>query len=256
MRNERDDAVGRLAGSFGFEEIDPADKSSKVRSVFDNVANRYDLMNDMMSGGIHRLWKEAVLDWLAPQPGRRYLDLAGGTGDIADRLLNRIDGQADVVLADINVAMLRVGRDRAIDQGWYSSIDWVAADAESLPFASSSFDACTMAFGIRNVTNIDRALIEIRRVLRPGGRFLCLEFSKVNLPILNRFYDNYSFHVLPILGRIVAGDSASYKYLAESIRQFPDQNRFAAVMREAGFEQVRYRNMSGGIAAVHSGWRL
>lgn len=201
MSERRDEAVSGLAGSFGFEDIDPTEKSSKVRSVFDSVASRYDLMNDLMSAGVHRLWKEAMLDWMAPRAGHRYLDLAGGTGDIAQRLLDRVEGQAQMVLADINFSMLDIGRDRALDRGWYGSIDWVAADAEALPFPSSSFDACTIAFGIRNVTNIDHALMEVRRVLRPGGRFLCLEFSKVVLPVLAKVYDRYSFSVLPALGR-------------------------------------------------------
>ena len=256
MTREQDPAVSDLAGSFGYEPIDPAEKSTRVRSVFDRVARRYDLMNDLMSFGIHRLWKESLLDWLAPKAGLRYLDLAGGTGDIAGRLLDRVEGQADMVLADINSSMLEVGRDRALDDGWYSSITWVNADAEALPFATSSFDVCTMGFGIRNVTNIDQALGEVRRVLRPEGRFLCLEFSKVAVPSLERLYDSYSFFALPVLGRLVAGDSNSYRYLAESIRKFPDQQRFAALLREAGFDQVRFRNLSGGIAAIHSGWRL
>ena len=224
--------------------------------MFRRVAARYDLMNDLMSGGIHRLWKEALLDWLAPRRGMHLLDLAGGTGDIAMRFLHRLDGEGRVTLADINDAMLGVGRDRALDAGWLSEIDWLAADAMALPFADRSFDAVTIAFGIRNVTRIDRALAEARRVLRPGGRFLCLEFSKVVLPVLGQLYDTYSFNVVPLLGRYVARDEASYRYLVESIRKFPDQPSFAALMRGAGLEQVRYRNLSGGIAAIHSGWRL
>ncbi|MEZ5846461.1 MAG: bifunctional demethylmenaquinone methyltransferase/2-methoxy-6-polyprenyl-1,4-benzoquinol methylase UbiE [Geminicoccaceae bacterium] len=251
-----EEAVAHLASSFGFEEVEPTTKSGKVRAVFDSVAGRYDIMNDVMSMGVHRLWKEAMLDWLAPRAGRHYLDLAGGTGDIAQRLFDRIDGKARITLVDINVSMLGAGRDRALDNGWYAGIDWIAGDAQSLPLADRSIDACTMAFGIRNVTRIDRALSEIRRVLRPGGRFVCLEFSRLRLAALEGLYDRYSLDVLPIMGRLIAGDAESYRYLAESIRRFPDQETFAGLFREAGFERVSFRNLSGGIAALHSGWRL
>lgn len=249
-------AADRLAESFGFERVEPAAKAQKVGAVFDSVAGRYDLMNDLMSLGVHRLWKEAVLDWLAPRPGIRHLDLAGGTGDVAERLLDRVAGAGRVVLADINAAMLGRGRDRALDKGWYDRLAFVCGDAMALPFTDRTFDSVTIAFGIRNVTHIDRALSEARRVLVPGGRFLCLEFSHVVLPLLDRLYDSYSFNVLPALGRLVAGDAASYRYLAQSIRRFPGQAALAELMREAGFEQVRWRNLSGGIAAIHSGWRL
>jgi demethylmenaquinone methyltransferase/2-methoxy-6-polyprenyl-1,4-benzoquinol methylase len=249
-------AAERLARSFGYDEVDPAEKAQRVRDVFRRVASRYDLMNDLMSGGIHRLWKEALLDWLAPRRGTHLLDVAGGTGDIAVRYLRRVNGDGRATLVDINDSMLSVGRDRAMDAGWLAEIDWVAGDAMSLPFADRSFDAMTIAFGIRNVTRIDQALLEARRVLRPGGRFLCLEFSRVALPPLERLYDTYSFNVVPLLGRWVADDEASYRYLVESIRRFPDQGAFAALMQEAGLEQVRWRNLSGGIAALHSGWRL
>ena len=250
------EAADALARSFGFDEVEPDDKAGLVRDVFRRVASRYDLMNDLMSGGVHRLWKEALLDWLAPRRGMHLLDVAGGTGDIAMRFLSRIDGDGRVTLADINDAMLAVGRDRALDAGWLGEIDWLAADAMALPFPDGSFDAVTIAFGIRNVTRIDQALREARRVLRPGGRFLCLEFSKVVLPVLGQLYDAYSFNVVPLLGRYVAKDEASYRYLVESIRRFPDQAAFGALMRDAGLEQVRYRNLSGGVAAIHSGWRL
>ena len=249
-------AAEELAGSFGFEPVDPAVKAGRVRAVFDSVAGRYDLMNDLMSGGVHRLWKEAMLDWLAPRPGYRYLDVAGGTGDIAQRLLDRTKGQGEVVLADINEAMLKVGRDRAYDRGWVGPVRFVAGDAMRLPFPDRRFDACTIAFGLRNVTRIDAALTEMRRVLKPGGRFLCLEFSRVVLPGVDRLYDAYSFAVLPRVGRLVAGDRAAYAYLAESIRRFPDQETLEGLMRAAGFAQVKHRNLSGGIAAIHSGWRV
>ncbi|MDX6751844.1 bifunctional demethylmenaquinone methyltransferase/2-methoxy-6-polyprenyl-1,4-benzoquinol methylase UbiE [Geminicoccaceae bacterium 1502E] len=250
------DAADRLATSFGFEEVEPAAKASMVKSVFDSVAGRYDLMNDVMSGGVHRLWKEAMLDWLMPRPGLHYLDVAGGTGDIALRLLERTAGEARVTLVDINASMLAVGRDRALDAGRVAGIDWIAGDAMRLPLPDASVDAFTIAFGIRNVTRIDQALAEARRVLRPGGRFMCLEFSRVFLPLLDRLYDTYSFAVVPMMGRLITGDAESYRYLVESIRRFPDQEAFAALIREAGLEQVRYRNLSGGIAAIHSGWRL
>lgn len=249
-------AAAELAASFGFEKVEPGAKAGRVRRVFDSVAGRYDLMNDLMSMGVHRLWKEAVLDWLAPRPGIRLLDLAGGTGDMAERTLGRVDGEGRAVLADINASMLGQGRDRALERGWFDRLAFVCADAMALPFEDGRFDAVIIAFGIRNVTHVEKALAEGFRVLRPGGRFMCLEFSKVVLPVLDRVYDSYSFNVLPALGRVVAGDAASYRYLAQSIRRFPDQATFAALMRDAGLEQVRWRNLSGGIAAIHSGWRL
>ncbi|GBD42631.1 Ubiquinone/menaquinone biosynthesis C-methyltransferase UbiE [bacterium HR40] len=248
--------VERLASSFGDEPVDPAEKARRVAEVFRRVANRYDLMNDLMSLGVHRLWKEAMLDWLYPRPGLRLLDLAGGTGDIAFRLLERLQGQAEVVLCDINPEMLAVGRDRALDGGWLAEVQWVCGDAEQLPFPDRSFEAVTIAFGIRNVTRIDRALAEIYRVLVPGGRFLCLEFSRLTAPFFEPLYDAWSFTVVPLLGRVVAGDEASYRYLVESIRRFPDQVTFARLIEQAGFSQVRWRNLSTGIAALHSAWRL
>ncbi len=249
-------AVEELARSFGETPVEPAEKARRVREVFARVAQRYDLMNDLMSAGIHRLWKEALIDWLYPRPGIHLLDLAGGTGDVAFRLLQRLDGAARVTLCDINPDMLGVGRDRALDGGWFAEIDWVTGDAEALPFPDRRFDAVTIAFGIRNVSRIDRALAEIRRVLRPGGRFLCLEFSRVVVPLLDRLYDAYSFSVVPFLGRVVAGDEESYRYLVESIRRFPDQPTFAELVSAAGFANVSWRNLSTGIAAIHSGWRI
>lgn len=238
---------------FGFREVREAEKSSMVRAVFDSVASRYDLMNDLMSGGIHRLWKAAMLDWLNPRPGMRLLDVAGGTGDIALRFLER--GGGSVVIVDINREMLSVGRDRAIDQGRVAGLSWVCGDAERLPIADAAVDAYTIAFGIRNVTQIPAALAEARRVLKPGGRFLCLEFSRVVLPVMDRLYDAYSFRVLPALGSVVARDAEAYRYLAESIRRFPSQPTFAQMIRDAGFDVVSWRNLSGGIAALHSAWR-
>ena len=241
---------------FGYRKVAAEEKPTLVRGVFESVATRYDLMNDLMSGGIHRLWKREMVDWLRPRPGSTVLDVAGGTGDIALRVAERLGGAGRVVVVDATPAMLEVGRDRMIDRGRVSGIEWVAGQAERLPVASASVEAYTIAFGIRNVTDLDRALAEARRVLKPGGRFLCLEFSRVVLPVLDRLYDLYSFAVLPALGQAVVGDAASYRYLAESIRTFPAQKEFAQRIRAAGLEQVRWRNLSCGIAALHSGWRL
>jgi demethylmenaquinone methyltransferase/2-methoxy-6-polyprenyl-1,4-benzoquinol methylase len=240
---------------FGYRRVKAEEKSRLVRQVFDSVADRYDLMNDLMSGGVHRLWKAELIDRLAPRPGLRLLDVAGGTGDIAQRVLDRAR-DAVVTVCDINESMLRRGRDRAIDGGRLAGIDWICGDAEALPIADASVDAYTIAFGLRNVTHIDAALQEARRVLRPGGRFLCLEFSRVDGPLLNRIYDLYSFTVLPLLGQVVAGDREAYQYLVESIRRFPPQAELAGMMEAAGLEQVSYRNLTGGVAALHSGWRL
>jgi demethylmenaquinone methyltransferase/2-methoxy-6-polyprenyl-1,4-benzoquinol methylase len=240
---------------FGFRRVAAADKGSLVRRVFDSVAPRYDLMNDLMSGGVHRLWKAALIDWLAPHGDLALIDVAGGTGDVALRVLERAP-RALVTVLDANERMLSVGRDRAIDRGVVAGLDYVTGDAEALPVAARRFDAYTIAFGLRNVTRIDAALAEARRVLKPGGRFLCLEFSRVVLPGLAALYDAFSFRVLPEIGARVARDRAAYQYLVESIRRFPPQDELAGLMRAAGFEQVRYRNLSGGIAAIHSGWRV
>ena len=238
---------------FGFRTVPRAEKAGLVRGVFDSVARRYDVMNDLLSAGVHRLWKDAMVDWLRPRPGWRVLDVAGGTGDIAFRIADRAPGSA-ITVADINENMLSVGRDRAIDQGRLSGLNWVVADAEKLPLGPASVDAFTIAFGIRNVTDIPAALREARRVLRPGGRFLCLEFSRVEQPALRALYDAWSFKALPQIGRLVAGDAESYRYLAESIRKFPDQATFAGMIEEAGLAQVKVRNLSGGIAALHSAY--
>jgi demethylmenaquinone methyltransferase/2-methoxy-6-polyprenyl-1,4-benzoquinol methylase len=241
---------------FGFQRVETSEKPHLVRDVFERVAGRYDLMNDLMSGGIHRLWKRALIEWLAPRPGQLLLDVAGGTGDIARRFLARTGLSGRAVVCDLTPAMLAVGRDRAIDRGIVSGIDWVAGDAQALPLADRSVDAYTIAFGLRNVAEIDKALAEARRVLKPGGRFLCLEFSQVVLPQLKQLYDLYSFQVLPWMGRIVAGDRDAYLYLVESIRRFPSQQELVEQMTAAGLERASYRNLSGGIAALHSAWRI
>jgi demethylmenaquinone methyltransferase/2-methoxy-6-polyprenyl-1,4-benzoquinol methylase len=240
---------------FGFRPVDPEGKAPLVRQVFDSVAQRYDVMNDLMSAGIHRLWKSTLVDMVAPRPGMVLLDVAGGTGDVALRFLERAPA-GFVHVVDINERMIRVGRDRAIDRGVLDNVDWTVGDAERLPVASRSVDAYTIAFGLRNVTRIDAAIAEAHRVLRPGGRFFVLEFSRVVVPLLAGLYERYSFSVLPRLGQLVAGDRESYQYLVESIRRFPDQEALAGRIRAAGFGQVRYRNLTGGIAAIHSGWRL
>ncbi|GLR79879.1 hypothetical protein GCM10007856_25550 [Azospirillum oryzae] len=239
---------------FGFTPVDPSAKSGLVRAVFDSVATNYDLMNDLMSGGIHRLWKDTLMEMVAPKPDMTLLDVAGGTGDIAFRFLKKGGGAA--VVCDITEAMVRVGRDRAIDRNILSGVQWTVGDAERLPIASRSVDAYTIAFGLRNVTRIDEAIKEAQRVLKPGGKFYCLEFSHVVLPVLRELYDVYSFQVLPFMGRVVAKDEASYRYLAESIRRFPQQADLAKRIEAAGFGAVRVRNLSGGIAAIHSGWRI
>lgn len=246
---------------FGYREVDAREKPSLVRGVFQSVAGRYDLMNDLMSGGIHRLWKNAMVDWLNPRPGMTLLDTAGGTGDIAFRVLDRLEGQSgpnagQVIVCDLTAEMLAVGRDRAVDRGLLKGLSWVCGDAERLPLPDRSVSAYTIAFGLRNVTHIARALAEARRVLKPGGRFLCLEFSHVVAPLFAELYDQYSFRVLPAMGAAVAGDRESYIYLAESIRRFPPQEELAGMLAAAGLSQVRYRNLSGGIAALHSGWRV
>ena len=242
--------------SFGYRDVGAGEKQGLVRGVFANVARSYDLMNDLMSGGVHRLWKDAFVDQLNPRPGWTVLDVAGGTGDIAFRVRKRTGDDGRVVVCDLTPDMLEVGRDRAVDKGYLSGIDWVAGDAMRLPVKSRTADAYTIAFGLRNVTHIEDVLAEAYRSLRPGGRFMCLEFSQVVLPVLDRVYDLYSFNVLPRIGQLVARDRESYQYLVESIRRFPPQEELAQMMRAAGFERVSYRNLSGGIAAIHSGWRL
>ena len=242
--------------SFGYRDVPASEKAGLVARVFESVAPRYDLMNDLMSAGVHRLWKNALVDVLHPRRGERFLDVAGGTGDIAFRIAERIGDGADVTICDINPAMLEVGRNRAVDRGLLRGLVWTTGDAEALPFPDRSFDAYTIAFGLRNVTDIDRALREAHRVLRPGGRFYCLEFSKVTSAPVGRLYDAYSERALPLFGRIVARDAESYRYLHESIRRFPAQRDLAQRMRRAGFERVAWRNMTLGVVALHSGWRI
>ncbi len=240
---------------FGFRQVAEDQKAGMVHGVFTNVASKYDIMNDVMSVGIHRLWKDAMMDWLAPRNGQRLLDVAGGTGDIAFRFLKRAP-QASAVVLDMTESMLIEGRKRAEAEQLADRLDWVVGDAMALPFEANSFDVYTISFGIRNVTRIDDALAEAYRVLRPGGRLMVLEFSQLPNPAMQKAYDLYSFNVIPRMGQLIAGDRDSYQYLVESIRKFPDQESFAAMIRDAGFENVKYRNLSLGIAALHSGWKI
>lgn len=246
-------ASGETA-SFGFRNVGADEKPKMVRAVFDSVSARYDLMNDLMSGGVHRLWKGALLDRVKPRPGDHLLDVGGGTGDIAFRFIER--GGGSVTVCDINRNMLEAGRDRGLDHGVLREVTWICGDAEQLPIADGSVETFATAFCFRNVTDLPAALSEARRVLTPGGRFLCLEFSKVILPVLSELYDAYSFRVLPALGELVANDREAYQYLAESIRRFPGQAEYETMIRAAGLDMVKYTNLSGGIAAIHEGWRI
>jgi len=239
---------------FGFERVPRADKARRVRGVFDSVADRYDLMNDLMSGGLHRAWKRFALGLARLRPGQRALDIAGGTGDLAAGLARQVGDAGLVVLADINASMLEHGRDRLIDEGFVGNLRYVQANAECLPFADGSFHCVTIAFGLRNVTDKPAALASMHRVLKPGGQLLVLEFSHP-LPALRPLYEAYSFRVLPLLGKLVAHDEASYRYLAESIRMHPDQETLLSMMRAAGLEDCRYHNLSAGIVAVHRGYK-
>jgi demethylmenaquinone methyltransferase/2-methoxy-6-polyprenyl-1,4-benzoquinol methylase len=249
-----------------YRHLPDDEKAPFVRGVFDSVAARYDLMNDLMSAGVHRLWKAEMVAWMKPRPGQRLIDVAGGTGDVALRALPRLApaagglapaaGEGGAVVCDVNQRMLEIGRARALDRGILLGVEWLAADAERLPFAGRSFDLYTIAFGLRNVTRFEAALAEARRVLKPGGRFMCLEFTPEVMPLLQPLYDLYSFHLVPLLGRVVTGDRDAYTYLVESIRGFPRQGELAEMIAGAGLEQVRYRNLTGGIAALHSAWRL
>ncbi len=251
--NEGDEA---RVTHFGYQKIPVEEKTQRVREVFRSVAGKYDLMNDLMSFGIHRLWKYFTVLLAQIRPGQRVLDLAGGTGDLAARIVPRVGPRGEVVLADINEAMLAVGRERLTDLGLVGNVRYVQANAEALPFPDDYFDRVTIAFGLRNVTDKDAALRAMYRVLKPGGEVLVLEFSKPRLPGLRPLYDLYSFTALPVMGRLVAGDADSYRYLAESIRVHPDQDTLLAMMEGAGFERCRYHNLSGGIVALHRGFKL
>ena len=248
---DRSDRTGRAE----FEELASDEKSRFVRRVFSSVSPKYDLMNDAMSFGLHRFWKDALVDWLAPRENQRLLDLAGGTGDIAFRFLQRCPGASAVVL-DLTESMVALGRKRASALEFEGGLSWVVGDAMDMPFPDGSFDACTASFGIRNVAEIRTALAEARRILRYGGRLLVLEFSRVSPSALSWLYDRYSYNVIPNLGKVIAKDKSSYEYLVESIRSFPDQQEFAMIIRDAGFENVKFRNLSFGVAAMHSGWKL
>ncbi len=241
---------------FGFAQVPWEEKRRRVASVFDSVAGNYDLMNDAMSLGVHRLWKRFAVEQTGARPGQRILDLAGGTGDLAARLARLVGPGGEVVIGDINASMLRVGRERLLDRGIAANVRFVQADAENLPFPEHSFDCITIAFGLRNVTDKQKALESMFRTLKPGGRLLVLEFSKPRLPGLAPLYDLYSFRVLPLMGRLIARDADSYRYLAESIRMHPDQDTLKGMMEQAGFEDCDYLNLSGGIVAVHRGFRF
>ncbi|XP_066466050.1 2-methoxy-6-polyprenyl-1,4-benzoquinol methylase, mitochondrial [Tiliqua scincoides] len=289
-RAGRPDGSGEGNAHFGFQTVSEAEKEEKVYHVFENVAEKYDLMNDSMSLGIHRLWKDILLRQMNPYPGTQLLDVAGGTGDIAFRFINYVRSQREhqvqqklkshqnlswqeisslyqeeahqslggsrVVICDINQKMLKVGKQKSQRLGYSEGLSWVVGNAEELPFNDDSFDVYTIAFGIRNVTRIDQALQEAYRVLKPGGRFLCLEFSQVNNALLSSLYDLYSFQVIPVLGEVIAGDWKSYQYLVESIRRFPAQEEFKEMIEDANFLQVKYQNLSSGIVALHSGFKL
>ncbi|MCB1846129.1 MAG: bifunctional demethylmenaquinone methyltransferase/2-methoxy-6-polyprenyl-1,4-benzoquinol methylase UbiE [Halieaceae bacterium] len=238
---------------FGFKEVDKEAKASMVADVFHSVASRYDLMNDLMSAGIHRIWKRFTIELSGVRKGHSVLDIAGGTGDLAARFADIVGPEGAVVLADINESMLKVGRDKLLDSGHLGNLEFVQADAQYLPFPDDSFDCITIAFGLRNVTDKDKALRSMLRVLKPGGRLLVLEFSKPQNALLSKAYDAYSFKVLPVMGRLVANDSDSYQYLAESIRVHPDQETLKEMMEDAGFTRCEYHNMTGGVVALHKG---
>lgn len=240
---------------FGFETVSESEKAGRVQGVFGSVALRYDIMNDVMSGGIHRLWKGAMMDWLAPRSGQKLLDVAGGTGDIAYRFLKRA-GQGHATVLDLTEEMLVEGRKRAEASQMIDQLDWSVGDAMALPFPDNGFDVYTISFGIRNVTRPQDALNEAFRVLRPGGRIMVLEFSQIPNPAMQWAYDKYSFNLIPLMGQLIANDRDSYQYLVESIRKFPDQETFLKMVRSAGFENAKYRNLTAGVACLHSGWKI
>jgi demethylmenaquinone methyltransferase/2-methoxy-6-polyprenyl-1,4-benzoquinol methylase len=241
---------------FGFENVPWGDKAARVRSVFASVAGKYDVMNDLMSFGVHRLWKHFTLSLTGLRPGQHALDVAGGTGDLAAGMLRQVGKSGRVVLSDVNPAMLEIGRDRLLDRGFSGNVEYLVADAEHLPFEDDSFDCLTIGFGLRNVTDKAAALKSMHRVLKPGGQLLVLEFSTPVAPGLKPIYDAYSFKVLPLLGRVVAQDAASYRYLAESIRRHPNQETLLGMLNAAGFGETRYHNLTGGIVAVHRGYKI
>jgi ubiquinone/menaquinone biosynthesis methyltransferase len=238
---------------FGEQTVTPEEKTNLVHGVFDSVATKYDIMNDLMSGGLHRLWKDRLIRMIRPRPNQKFLDVAGGTGDIAFRLKKRIGPKANITVCDLTAAMLEVGRDRATDKGWIDGFEWITGNAEDLPFPDNHFDIYTIAFGLRNVTHIDKALKEAHRVLKPGGKFYCLEFSHVETPILSKAYDLYSFNVIPKVGKAVTNDEESYQYLVESIRKFPTARKLESRMQDAGFTKTNHTKMNAGIVAIHQG---
>jgi len=240
---------------FGFKEVDRKDKAKMVHNVFSSVASKYDLMNDVMSFGIHRIWKNSMMDWLTPQANQKLLDVAGGTGDIAFRFLNRAS-TAHATVFDMTQSMLDEGQLRSETEKMENRLDWVCGDAMSLPFKDNSFDVYTISFGIRNITDPQKALNEAYRVLRPGGRLMILEFSQIPNPSMQWAYDRYSFNIIPPMGKIIANDSESYQYLVESIRKFPDQKKFLGMVNNAGFHNAKYRNLTMGVACLHSGWKI
>ncbi|MFY0659511.1 MAG: bifunctional demethylmenaquinone methyltransferase/2-methoxy-6-polyprenyl-1,4-benzoquinol methylase UbiE [Shimia sp.] len=240
---------------FGFETVPEAEKAGRVQGVFGSVASKYDIMNDVMSMGIHRIWKDAMMDWLAPRPGQKLLDVAGGTGDVSFKFLKRA-GIGHATVCDLTEPMLVAGRQRAEADHMAESLDWVVGDAMALPFEDNTFDVYTISFGIRNVTRPQEALNEAFRVLRPGGRLMVLEFSQIPNDMMQKVYDLYSFNIIPQMGKVIANDRDSYQYLVESIRKFPDQDTFLDMVKTAGFENAKYRNLTMGIAALHSGWKL
>ncbi len=251
MNDKQQDTI-----DFGYQQVAKADKQKLVANVFQSVAQKYDLMNDLMSFGIHRLWKRYTIDCSGVRSGMRVLDIAGGTGDLTEQFSRRVGPTGEVVLADINDAMLEVGRDKLRNRGIVGNVRYVQANAEELPFADDSFDIITIAFGLRNVTDKQKALESMFRVLKPGGRLLVLEFSKPQPPLLSQAYDFYSFNVLPKMGQLVAGDADSYQYLAESIRMHPDQETLKGMMEQAGYAEVSYHNLTGGIVAMHRGYKF
>lgn len=240
---------------FGYQTVSETEKAGKVQGVFTSVASKYDVMNDVMSVGIHRIWKDAMMDWLAPRAGQKLLDVAGGTGDISFRFLKRA-GYGHATVLDLTESMLVEGRKRAEADKMSEQLDWVVGDAMALPFEDNTFDVYTISFGIRNVTRPQEALNEAYRVLRPGGRLMVLEFSQLPNPMMQAAYDAYSFNVIPRMGQLIANDRDSYQYLVESIRKFPDQDTFLGMLRKAGFENAKYRNMTMGVACLHSGWKI